>query len=130
MSSSHTSEKVWDAVVAFNDAFVANDAEAFFAFIDEDVVVITPNNPYRIEGMQPDRAGFEYYLRLGTARVNFFQALQPHIRIVGDVAIVTYYSRGSYGESQPKTAYHRETDILLWRDEQWKIAHIHVSATL
>ena len=122
--------EVWQVITAFNAAFAANDVETYFTYMDDDLVVIVPHSPYRIEGITPDREGFEYSLKVGSGRVGYFQALQPLIRVYGDTAIVTYYSRGSYGaEGQTKTAYYKETDVLVRRADGWKIAHIHVSAT-
>ena len=123
--------EVLQVIRAFNEAFAANDVDRYFAYMDEDLVVIVPHSPYRIEGIVHDREGFEYSLKTGSGRVGYFQSLQPHIRVCGDAAIVTYYSRGSYGaEGNTKTAYYKETDVLIRRTDGWKIAHIHVSATV
>jgi ketosteroid isomerase-like protein len=123
--------EVWQVIRAFNEAFAANDVNRYFTYMDDDLVVIVPHSPYRIEGIAHDREGFEYSLKTGSGRVGYFQSLQPLIRVYGDSAIVTYYSRGSYGaEGLAKTAYYKETDILIRRTDGWKIAHIHVSATV
>jgi ketosteroid isomerase-like protein len=120
--------EVWNVVRAFNAAFAANDVEQYFSYLDDDVVVIVPHSPYRIEGIKHDREGFEYSLQTGSGHVGYFQALQPHVRVHDETAIVTYYSRGSYGtDGQAKTMYYKETDILIRRAEGWKIVHIHVS---
>jgi ketosteroid isomerase-like protein len=123
--------EVWNVIRAFNEAFAANDVARYFSYMDEDLLVIVPNSPYRIEGIAHDREGFEYSLKTGSGRVGYFQELQPRIRVYGDTALVTYYSRGSYGaEGQTKTAYYKETDVLIRRAAGWKIAHIHISATV
>jgi ketosteroid isomerase-like protein len=122
--------EVWDAVVAFNRAFAENDPERYFALLDEEVSVITPGSPYRVDGLPADREGFEFALREGHGQVGYFQALQPSVRVFGDVAVVTYYSRGSYGpEGKGRMLYLKETDVLARREGAWKIVHIHVSAT-
>lgn len=93
--------------------------------------MLTPSNPYRVEGLQADREEFEYSLQTGETRVGYFQEMRPKIQLCGDVAVVTYFSRGSYGpEGQAKTAYLKETDVLVKREGAWKIVHIHVSASL
>jgi ketosteroid isomerase-like protein len=123
---------VWQVVEAFNRAFVAGDVERYFAFIDEEITVLTPANPYRVEGIADDREEFEWGLRAGTGRVGYFQELQPVVRVSGEMALVTYYSRGSYGganEGSGKTLYLKETDVLIRRQDGWKILHIHVSAS-
>ena len=123
-------QDVWQVVEAFNRAFVAGDVEGYFAFIDEEITVLTPTNPYRVEGREDDREEFAWGLRAGTGRVSYFQELQPLVRVSGDMALVTYYSRGSYGsEGAQKTLYLKETDVLIRRQDGWKILHIHVSAS-
>ena len=122
--------KVMEVINGFNAAFAANDPEKYFSYIDEGITVITPSNPYRVDGIADDREEFEHSLRRGVSRVGFFQELQPNVQLFGDAAVVTYYSRGSYGpEGQQKVAYYKETDVLARRGDRWKIVHIHVSAT-
>ena len=121
--------EVWEVVASFNQAFARNDPEAYFKFIDEEIVVLTPGNPYRVEGLKDDREEFEYGLKQGYSLVGYFQELQPKIQVFGDSAVVTYYSRGSYGlQDQARTLYLKETDVLVRRPGGWKIVHIHVSA--
>ncbi|NWF70646.1 MAG: nuclear transport factor 2 family protein [Chloroflexi bacterium] len=133
MSAAFTSAQaeVWQVIEAFNKAFAANDSATYFTYIDEAISVITPSNPYRIEGLADDREEFEFGLREGYSRVGYFQELQPEVRVYGDTAVVTYYSRGSYGpEGRARPAYLKETDVLMRKAGQWKIVHIHVSATV
>lgn len=120
---------VWTVVRQFNQAFAANDPDRYFTFIDPDITVITPGNPYRIEGIEHDREEFEFGLKKGYSRIGYFQELQPAISVYGDVAVVTYYSRGSYGpDESARTLFLKETDILINGDGGWKIVHIHVSS--
>ena len=129
-SPSSAEAEVWEVIQAFNRAFAANDPDTYFSFVDEDMIVITPSNPYRIEGMADDREGFEHDLHEG-GYVGFFQELQPNVAVFGEVAIATYYSRGSYGtEGKNKMAYLKETDVLVKKDGTWKIVHVHVSSTV
>jgi uncharacterized protein (TIGR02246 family) len=120
--------EVWTVIDGFNRAFAANDPDRYFTFLDDNLVVIIPSSPYRIEGLKDDREEFEHSLRAGATRVGYFQELQPLVQVFGDAAVVTYYSRGAYGpEGDAKTAYLKETDVLVKRDGRWKIVHIHVS---
>jgi ketosteroid isomerase-like protein len=123
-----TEAEVWQVVEAFNRAFAANDSERYFSFIANDVTVLTPSNPYRVEGIADDREEFEWGLRMGMAKIGYFQELHPLVRIFGDVAVVTYFSRSSYGEAG-NIAYLKETDVLVRHAQEWKIIHIHVSST-
>jgi hypothetical protein len=91
---------------------------------------LIPSSPYRIEGIVDDREEFEYGLREGYSQVGYFQELQPTVQVFGEAALVTYYSRGSYGpEGKARTLYLKETDILVRKGGRWKIVHIHVSGT-
>lgn len=128
--SSATESQVLQVIKDFNLSFKNNDPDKYFTYIDDQITVITPSNPYRVEGIKDDREEFEYGIRSGAARVGYFQEMQPKVQLYGDVAVVTYFSRGSYGpEGQAKTFYYKETDVLARKDGSWKIVHIHVSAT-
>ena len=120
--------EVLQVIRAFNDAFEANDPDTYFSFVHDDIVVLTPSNPYRVEGIRDDREEFEWGLRTGRSRIGYFQEAQPLVRVYDDVAVVTYYSRGAYGPDA-RVAYLKETDVLVRGDDGWKIVHIHVSAT-
>jgi ketosteroid isomerase-like protein len=122
--------EVLEVIEAFNTAFARNDPATYFSFIDDDITVLTPSNPYRVEGLRDDREEFEYGLANGRGRVGYFQELQPHVQRYGDVAVVTYFSRGSYGPGgAEQVLYLKETDVLVKRPTGWKIVHIHVSST-
>ena len=121
---------VWHVIEELNTAFAQNDLERYFSYIDPEITVITPANPYRVEGIQDDREEFEHGLRNGSGRVGYFQEMQPKVQLFGEIALVTYYTRGSYGsEGQEKVRYYKETDVLRKRNGKWKVVHIHVSAT-
>jgi ketosteroid isomerase-like protein len=123
-------QEVWQVIKDFNRAFAANDSDTYFTFIDNDISVLTPSNPYRVEGIVDDREEFEFGLREGYSRVGYFQELQPKVCVYGDIAVVTYFSRGSYGvEGKVRVIYLKETDVLVKRVSGWKIVHIHVSST-
>lgn len=121
--------EVLEVIEAFNAAFARNDPATYFSFIDDDITVLTPSNPYRVEGLRDDREEFEYGLASGRGRVGYFQELQPHVQRYNDVAVVTYFSRGSYGPGgAERVLYLKETDVLVKRPSGWKIVHIHVSS--
>ena len=130
MTTSAIESEVWHEVEELNKAFARNDVPKYFSYIDPNITVITPLNPYRVEGIEDDREEFEYGLKNGSGRVGYFQEMQPKIQLFGDVAVVTYYSRGSYGpQGQEKVHYLKETDVLHKMNGKWKVVHIHVSAT-
>lgn len=120
--------EVWRTVEAWNDAFEANNAAAFFDHMTPDVSLLTPSNPYRVEGIADDRQEYEFGLKNGYAEVSLFQEFQPLVEVVGDMAYVTYYNRGWYGQGdRASMVYLKETDVLVRDGDRWKIAHVHVS---
>jgi len=119
--------EVWAVIAEWNRAFAQNDPQEYFRHIDDEITVITPGNPYRIEGIVHDRTEFEFALSNGSSRVGYFQMLQPLVRVYGDAAVVTYYSRGYYGADDGQTHYFKETDVLSRQSGVWKIVHIHLS---
>ena len=122
--------EVLATVKAFNRAFAANDVEAYFAHLHEDLTLFTPSNPYRVDGLTADREEFEFSLGAGRTRIGYFQEMQCRVQVAGDSAIVTYHSRGSYGVAEAaRVTYLKETDVLVRRNGTWKIVHIHVSAS-
>jgi len=122
--------EVWRVIEAWNDAFEQNDADRYFKHVDPEITVITPANPYRIEGLTADRREYEYGIKRGYSKVSLFQELQPYIKVSGDMAFATYYNRGWYGPDGTGTmVYLKETNVLIKRDGTWKIVHVHVSAS-
>ncbi len=121
--------EVWQVIEMWNRAFAENNAEDYFQYVADDITVLTPSNPYRVEGKPDDREEFEFGIRLAYSKVGIFQEMTPLIRVYGDTAFATYFSRGYYGEAPAggTMSYLKETDVLRRIDGQWKIVHIHVS---
>lgn len=64
MTTTNTDEvSVLDAVRQLNNAFAANDPEKYFSYVDPEITVMTPSNPYRVEAITGDRAEFEHGLK-------------------------------------------------------------------
>jgi len=128
VSASTTEQEVLDVLGAWNDAFAKNDVARYFELVDPDVTVLTPANPYRVEGLAQDREEFEFSLASGKTHVNLFQMMLPRIQLLGDAAVVTYFWRGSIGKGDTVAMAHfKETDVLVKRADGWKIAHVHLS---
>ena len=73
---------------------------------------------------------FHVDTRFGAGDGPMVRGCQPRVQRYADVAIVTYFSRGSYGpEGEERAAYLKETNVLVKREGGWKVVHIHVSAT-
>lgn len=118
--------EVWSIVERFNEAFEANDVERYFSLVDERITVVTPNNAYRVEGIFDDRVEIEFGFTQGYGEVELWQAFQPHVRVLGDVAVATFHCRGFF-KTRPHPVYLKLTNVLVRKDGRWKIAHIHVS---
>ena len=80
-----------------------------------------------IEGL-----GFhKYYFDLGkSASPRNTTMSSPHVRLMGDVAVVSYVRLGqSLNESgAPVTSRYEETRVWQKRDGQWRHVHFHRSA--
>jgi ketosteroid isomerase-like protein len=121
-------KEVIKTVMDWNNAFEANDPNAYFQFISDDLSLFVPSSPYRIDGKKEDREEFEYSLRKGWTKVGYFQEIQMEVKVYGTTAVATYYNRGTYGEgTNEKLVYLKETDVLVKEAGKWKIVHIHVS---
>lgn len=120
-------QEVWQVIENWNDAFARNDPETYFTYIADEITLLLPSGPYRVEGKPDDREEFEFFLGKGFTRVGFFQEMQPLVFVSGDMAFVSYYSRGFYGEDEGQMAFFKETTILKKTSQGWKIIHIHLS---
>ena len=116
-------------IKSFNESFLKNDPEKYFSHIADNFSLFIPNSPYRIDGRTLDREEFEYSLKTGKSRVWLFQMLQPRVQILGNTAVVSFYSRGSFGTSinESNVSFYKITDVLAMDNNKWKIVHIHVS---
>lgn len=124
---SEDQREVWQTIEKWNYAFSQNDPDTYFTYIAEEITLVLPSGPYRVEGKPDDRQEFEFLLKKGFTKVGFFQELQPQVTVIGDMAFVSYYSRGFYGEPEGQMATFKETTILKKTPEGWKIIHIHLS---
>lgn len=72
----------------------------------------------------------QFYFQLGGgSRPGLVTMTQPHVRILGDVAIVCYVRLiQSMGETGPKTTAFEETRVWRLDGENWRQVHFHRSA--
>lgn len=91
-------EEVWTTVKSWNKEFLNNNPDAYFQYIHDQLSLFVASCPYRINGKQDDRDEFEWCLKQGKTKVNFFQEIDPLIQFYGNSSIVTYYTRANYGE--------------------------------
>ena len=121
--------EILTTIQSFNEAFASNDPEKYFSFISEDFSLFIPGSPYRIDSKALDREEFESSLAAGKSKVWLFQMLHPRVQLFGNVAIVSFHSRGSFGNliQESNTVFFKITDVLVNEDGRWKVRHIHVS---
>ncbi len=118
--------EVWRVVEEFNEAFESNDLELFFSFVADEITVLTPGHPFRVEGIEDDREEIEKGISEGYGTASLWQAMQPHVRVRGHTALVSFFSRGYLG-TPPIFHYLRVTNLLARTGGNWKVVHIHVS---
>lgn len=72
----------------------------------------------------------QYYFQLGGgSRPGLVTLAQPHVRILGEVAVVSYVRLiQSMGENGPKTTAFEETRVWQQQDGAWRQVHFHRSA--
>lgn len=124
---SEDQKEVWRTIEKWNHAFRENDPDTYFTYIADEITLVLPSGPYRVEGKPDDEEEFRFLLGRGLTRVGFFQEMQPQVTVIGAMAFVSYYSRGFYGEPEGALASFKETTILKKTPKGWKIIHIHLS---
>jgi ketosteroid isomerase-like protein len=118
--------EVWQTVQEFNQAFASNDPDRYFLYIDPEIVVLTLATHTGSKGWSTT-GGVRVRPAGGLQPGGIFQELQPKIQIFGEVAVVTYYSRGSYGRKAPPGPFTSKRRMCWRRETGWKVVHIHVS---
>jgi calcium/calmodulin-dependent protein kinase (CaM kinase) II len=72
----------------------------------------------------------QFYFQLGGgSRPGHTSIVQPHVRVIGDVAIVCYVRLiQSVADTGPQTVAFEETRVWHQQNGQWKHVHFHRSA--
>jgi ketosteroid isomerase-like protein len=97
-------------------------------YVAETASILIPHVPFRLS-RQADQEEIQFsHLVDGRGEVHFWQVLEPHVVLTGDVAVVSYYARyniGRKGESVIKCA--KESLVLVRQGGDWMIVHLHNS---
>lgn len=102
----------------------ANDADGYSSMLDEDWAVISATgglgDHYREPFVNAIKSG---YLTRKTVTLS-----DDRVRVYGDVAIATSHvaTSGMFG-GKPFDTREWETDVLVWRDGEWKAVLTHES---
>ena len=110
------------------DSIVTGDWNTYQAFCDPTLTCFEPEAAGQlVEGM-----GFhQFYFQLpGTPSPHHTSMASPHVRVLGDVAIISYVrlNQRVQGDGSPVTRSVEETRVWQKQNGVWKHVHFHRSA--
>jgi ketosteroid isomerase-like protein len=110
------------------DAIAQGDWAAYESLCDAGLTAFEPEGRGQpVEGLEFHR----FYFRLGGARgPNATTMCQPRVRVMGDVAVVTYarLNQRIGPDGQPSVSCFEETRVWQRQGGAWKHVHFHRSA--
>lgn len=110
------------------DAIAAGDWETYQRLCDPSLTAFEPEAPGQlVHGL----AFHRFYFDLGGVRGRHQTTMcAPHVRLMGDVAVVTYARlvQKVGNEGQPVTVSSTETRVWQREGDIWKHVHFHRSA--
>lgn len=116
-----------DSLDPFYESLVAaassGDTAGYAGHYMPNGVLMAPNRP-AIEGREEIRAWFEKFKTDLELNVKVFE--QTQLDVVGEVALVRYFSAGDYlkKKSQERVPYEQKyLDVLRWVDGGWLLAY-------
>ncbi|HMP17734.1 MAG TPA: DUF4440 domain-containing protein [Gemmatales bacterium] len=109
------------------DAIASKDWGTYHQLTDESISCFEPEACGNLVHGLPFH---NFYFQLGGgSRPGNTTITQPHIRLLGEVAIVSYVRLiQSVGDAGPQTSDFEETRIWQKQGESWKQVHLHRSA--
>jgi calcium/calmodulin-dependent protein kinase (CaM kinase) II len=126
MSDAATKELL-DLTQRLLDSISRRDWATYESLCDPSLTAFEPEAAgQRVEGLD----FHHFYFQQGGGRASQQTTLcAPHVRLLGDVAVVTYVrlSQGINPEGLPHTAAHDETRVWHRRDGRWRHVHFHRS---
>ena len=117
MKSNDGTEELINLEKDFEQAVVANDAEAIGKFLADDWVIIDP------EGSIIDKAHFLGVIKLGALTHEMMESDDMNVRTYGDSAVVTAPTptKGRFA-GQEFTTRERATDVFVKQGGRWQCA--------
>ena len=110
------------------DCIAARDWDKYQDLCDPSLTCFEPEAlGQRVEGL----ASHQFYFRLGGGRREHHTTLaNPHVRLMGDVAVVTYVRLNQRvdADGRPVTTGFEETRVWERREGIWRNVHFHRSA--
>ncbi len=120
--------EVWDTLRRHLNSVFSGDVKTYVDTTSEDLSLyewwITP---HRQDGLDFHRFMIEHrWAGTGDYR---YDLLEPRLQLYGDTAIVTYTFMLSTANPEGGVEHrtHNESRVLIKRDGQWKVVHVHKS---
>ncbi|MBL8825155.1 MAG: DUF4440 domain-containing protein [Planctomycetia bacterium] len=109
------------------DAITAKDWAVYQALTNSSITCFEPEACGNLVQGMPFH---QFYFQLGGgSRPGLVTLVQPHVRIMGDVAVVSYIRLiQSVADTGPQTVAFEETRIWQKNGSAWKQVHFHRSA--
>lgn len=124
-SSPDATARVRVAVVAFNDAYVQNDLDAYFGFYAADATLIFDTGRVVLEDYRKD--WHQLVADGGAVESNVISDIQIQLSPAGDAAVASYQLevRTRYPDGTVVTEHAWETDAWFKTKKGWRVAHIN-----
>ncbi len=126
-STTHENEVILQLNQKLLDAIASKDWGTYTQLTDSSLSCFEPEACGNLVHGMPFH---QFYFQLGGgSRPGNTTMTQPHVRILGDVAVVCYVRLiQSVGDSGPQTIAFEETRVWQKQNDQWKQVHFHRSA--
>jgi calcium/calmodulin-dependent protein kinase (CaM kinase) II len=109
------------------DCIATRDWDTYQQLCDPSLTAFEPEGlGQRVEGL----AFHHFYFRLGGGRRDHNTSVtNPHVRLMGDVAVITYVRLNQRvdGEGRPVVIGFEETRVWERREGKWRNVHFHRS---
>jgi len=116
-----TAENALAAEQAIARAMANNDANGITRLLADDWAVIATSG-----GVGEGKSIFADGIKSGYLTRKTFEISEPRVRVYGDVALVTTKIRTSgMFQGKPFDVTERQTDVLVWKDGDWKSVLTH-----
>ena len=124
---SKDAEEVKATLVAMWDAIEKGDLDRYAGYVHPDFTTFGENDVYLASGKDLEVRGIADYLKRATGVHT--EMHQPQVKVVGQVAWITYYWTDS-GEIQGKrfSSRGKSTRIFVREDGKWLCIHGHYTA--
>jgi len=123
METAESKQLILEALQLINDAWTQNRPEDIQAFVDEDIVMVSPGFSGRAQGVKAFIASYVDFCQ--NAHVHGFRSINPEVDVLGNTAVASYsfeilYEREGrrwYGTGRDLWVFEQESDtwVAVWR---------------